>query len=459
MFYLDKNTPLTVELLSKMLQAFKLETARLIKYKRYYDGEHAILSKVRESINGKTGNFLDSYNKTVINYAANIANNYCGYLATPGYISYTSENDIEDVMDILRYNDYQAQDASFLLDMLVYGKAAELMYNDDKAQTRFRLINPTTCFGVYDDSLTGDLTHFVRIYPASQWDDSNLYYLDDYDDYTIKHYQMVGETGTPIFMSEEPHYFGQCPANIAYMPDEKSIFDCIMTKQDSINELISAEITDYQAFADAYMVIEGDAYLDDITKGPDGLTDVERMRKNRMIQVPTGATVKYLTKNASDTQVENIRKFLHDSIYRDAQCPDFSSESFTGGVSSGVAIRYKLTGMENRAGMIEAIIKKALQRRVEIICGVAALKLGEEVFRDIKIEFKRNIPDDITATINLINSLKGSVSDATLLSQLPFIDDVNAEIEALNEQKAANIEMYGFGLPAAAEDEEEEETE
>ena len=44
--------------------------------------------------------------------------------------------------------------------------------------------------------------------------------------------------------------------------------------------------------------------------------------------------------------------------------------------------------------LIEAEMKKALQRRVEIICGIASLKLGEEVFRDINIEFSRNIPAD-----------------------------------------------------------------
>ena len=100
-------------------------------------------------------------------------------------------------------------------------------------------------------------------------------------------------------------------------------------------------------------------------------------------------------------------------------------------------------------------MKKALQRRIEIICGIASLKLGEDVFRDVEISFKRNIPEDITATVNLINSLKGSVSDATLLSQLPFVTDVNAELEALQEQKQANMSLYGLGAFATGTDEEE----
>ena len=106
---------------------------------------------------------------------------------------------------------------------------------------------------------------------------------------------------------------------------------------------------------------------------------------------------------------------------------------------------------------IEAEMKKALQRRIEIICGIASLKLGEEVFRDINIEFKRNVPEDITSTINVINSLKGTVSDATLLGQLPFVDDVNAEIEAVSNQKKANMELYSFGNAESADEDEETE--
>lgn len=113
--------------------------------------------------------------------------------------------------------------------------------------------------------------------------------------------------------------------------------------------------------------------------------------------------------------------------------------------------------METRAGKIEAAMKKALQRRIEIICGIASLKFGENVFRDIEISFKRNIPEDMNAIISLVNTLKGSVSDATLLAQVPFITDVNAELEALQEQKAANMALYGFNAPAVEEEETEEE--
>lgn len=429
MFCIDRETELTVELLQKMINRFYIEVEPNInKYKNYYDGKQAILNK----------SYADASkpcNRTVTNYCKNIVDSYCGYLASPGYISYSSDNDIEEIMNILRYNDYQAEDSDFLLNALIYGVACELMYIDNLGQVRFKLINPTQCFGVYDDSLTGDLMYFVRMYKASEWDDTDTYNVDVYSDYSIKHYTMSGRNGYLTFVEEQPHYFGQCPANIFYLPDEKSIFDCIISLQDAANELLSNEIDDYSAFCDAYLTLIGvDAEQEDIAA----------MKENRVLVLPDGANASWLTKAANDAQIENLLKRIHESIYRTAACPDFSSESFVGGVSSGIAIRYRLTGMETRAGKICAEMKKALQRRVEIICSIASLKLGEEVFRDIRIDCRRNIPEDLSTTITMINNLKGTVSDATLLSQIPFVSDVNAEIEAVQKQKQDNMQLYNF---------------
>ena len=442
MFNLNRETELTPDLLYKMINKFNLNVLpKLQKYKNYYDGTQAILRK----------SYADAskpISRVVTNFCADIVSSYCGYIASPGYISYSSDNDIDSIMDCLRYNDYQDEDSDFLNTALIYGVADELMYTDEQGQVRFRLIEPTSCFGVYDDSLTGDLMYFVRWYKVNDWDDSDIYNVDVYGDTSIKHYQMHGTQGGLEFVSEEPHYFNQCPANIFYLDkDERSIFECIITLQDAYNELLSGEIDDFSAFCDAYLMLEGvDAETEDIAA----------MKANRVLILPSGANACWLTKNASDTQIENILKRVHDNIYRIAKCPDFSSETFVGGVSSGVAIRYRLTGCETKAAAIESNMKKALQRRIELIAGVASLKLGEDIFRDIQITFKRNIPEDYTSIVNIVNALKGTVSDETLLSMIPQVTDVKAELERVEKQKQKNIELYGFGGTGADDDEEDE---
>lgn len=439
-FTINKQAELTPELLQKMIEKFQSSVQPVLtKYKNYYDGVQAILLK-------QYSDPSKPCNKTVVNYCKNIVDGYNGYLASPNFISYTSDNDIEAIMDVLRYNDFQAEDSDFLENALIYGVGTELMFSDQEGKTRFKLIDPRTCFGVYDDSLTGDLLYFVRMYKEDEWDEDNdTQLIDVYSDYNIKHYRM-SNGGMATFINEEPHYFGQCPANIFYLPDEKSIFDCIMSLQDSVNELLSDEIDDYSAFCDAYLALVG---VDCDNE------DIALMKQNRVLVLPEGAVAQWLTKNANDAQVENILKRLHDDIYRIAQMPDFCSETFVGGVSSGIALRFRLTGMENRAGRIEALMKQALQRRIELICGIASLKLGEEVFRDIQITFKRNIPNDETQVYQMVNMLKGTVSDETLLGQLPFISDVNAELERVKEQKANNIELYSFGIDKEEDNEDE----
>ena len=431
MFYFNKNAELDIATLQKMINRFYVNVEpRLSLYKRYYDGVQAILNKTYADESKPC-------NRTVINYCKNIADSYCGYMATPSFISYRSNEDIDDIMNILRYNDFQAEDSEFLLNALIYGTAAELMYIDAESKVRFRLINPTQCFGVYDDSLSSDLLYFVRMYKVSDWDDSDTYNVDVYSDYSIRHYTMQGMNGFLTFVSEEPHYFSQCPANIFTLPDEKSIFDCILSLQDSANEILSSEIDDYNAFCDAYLALVG---VDADTE------DIAAMKQNRVLILPENASAQWLTKNTNDAQVENILKRIHDSIYRVSACVDFSLENVGGGISSGIAIRYRLSGMEHRAGIIESQMKKALQRRIEIICGIASLKLGEEVFRDIEIHFERNVPTDNAEIVNLVNALKGTVSDATLLGMIPAVTDVNVELENVKKQKQENMQLYSFGF-------------
>ena len=102
MFYLNRGAELNVDLLQKMISKFNVEVSpKLHKYKKYYDGIQKILNK-------SYADETKPCSHTVINYMKDITDSYCGYLATPGYISYGSKEDIEEIMYILRYNDYQA---------------------------------------------------------------------------------------------------------------------------------------------------------------------------------------------------------------------------------------------------------------------------------------------------------------------------------------------------------------
>jgi SPP1 family phage portal protein len=59
-------------------------------------------------------------------------------------------------------------------------------------------------------------------------------------------------------------------------------------------------------------------------------------------------------------------------------------------------------------------------------------------WRDIDIIFTRNIPSNDTDIATVVSALKDTVSDETLLAQVPFVDNVQDEMERLKKQKEEN---------------------
>lgn len=201
--------------------------------------------------------------------------------------------------------------------------------------------------------------------------------------------------------------------------DRRSVFEPIISLQDAYNELLSDEVDDFSAFVDAYLV------LTNVTADEE---DLAAMKQSRTLLLDQDATASYLTKSISDTQVENMLTNLRASIHTVSNSPDFSSEEFNQGVSSGIALQYKLLGFMNVASSIEANFRKALNQRINLLNSIYGL-VDSQAF-EVSITFNYNLPTDIADIVNTINSLRGLVSDRTLLAQIPFVKNVDAELEA-----------------------------
>ena len=424
---LSKDTELTPELLRKILDRFN--TTELIKRKRwknYYDGKMDILQKQYSDPSKPCSHVVTNLCKVV-------ADTYCGYIAGKP-VTYTSNDNIDDIQEVINYNDDESENTNWLLNALIYGVGYELHWIDSDAQERYSQINPLNCVAVHAASLENELLYFIRWYDVSDFDDSDLLCVEVYDAHSKKIYHCHGLAGALEFIGEEPHAFNDVPVSVFYLNEqEESIFNQAMSLNDAYNELQSSEVDDYSAFCDAYLVLVGTDAEDE---------DIASMKENRVLVLPEGANAQYLIKQSNDTQITNMLDNIKKNIFKVTSAPDMSDENFM--AQSGVAIKYKLVGFENRASAIVTNFTKAIQRRIELICNILHLKASDTVWRDVNINFVRNLPADLTETINLVNSLKGSVSDATLLSQIPFITDVQSEIEAVREQKEKEASLYSF---------------
>lgn len=388
-------------------------------------------------------------NRIVTNYCFNIVQNYLGYL-TGIDITYSSSNDFDAIQDVLNYNDVRTEDNEYLRNALIFGKSYEINYVDEEAKQRFKVLDSRECIPIYSNDLNNDLLYVIRYYVADTVNkDQDEYYIEVYGNNFIRKYKSSNAFATLSLLEEKPNIYNQVPITVFSLnTDEESIFDKVMTLQDAYNKLLSSEVDDFESFCDAYLVLKGcQADADDLVV----------MKQNRVLLMDTDAEASYLTKSVSDTQIENMLKNINDTIHKISNSPDFTDEKMLS--QSGIAMRYKLVGFENVSSNIVASMTKALQKRIELICSVLRLTNGDNTWRDVQIVFTRNLPQNIMDTAQVINQLRGIVSDKTLLSLLPFIKDVDAEYELIQEQKEMNMDMYGFNNASTDEQNEQDDAE
>lgn len=380
-----------------------------------------------------------SNNIGMVNYCYRIVKTYNGYI-TGIPITY-SNDDFEEIIDVINYNDVTQEDTEYLKNALIYGRAFEVNYIDEDGMQRFRLFNTKECLPIYSNTLNGELLYVVRFYQESLLENQegmDNYIVEVYGPSDVKKYRSAPGFASFELIDEYQHFYGQCPVTVFSLnEDEESIFNQVLTLQDNYNTVISNWVDDNGAWADAYLVLTGVA----------GTTndDLMAMKETRtMMFDDASATADYLTKDSARTQTIELLKELNDQIHAISNCPNLLDEKFL--AQSGEAIKYKLVSFETTASGIENNMRKALQRRVENISEIMSLTSDDQVWRDVDIRFTRNLPNSLTpTTVSELMQYKGLVSDRTLLEMVPFIKDPEAELKRVKEEQQEEIDLYEYG--------------
>lgn len=431
-FLFDEGEELTPQIVGKVIRKFRSETEPLYANAQgYYSGRgQAIMKRVQ-------GDASRPNNRIVKNYCKTIVDSFQGYI-TGNPVSYVGVDgqDIDALREVLDSNDVINEDSEFLQDALINGVAYELCYVNEDSEVRFKNVNPKSVVPIYSDTLDERLLYVIYFYSVQDWEDDTkppTWSVSVYTDSEVYRYESTNDFNTLTLVDEpEEHHFDEVPFVIFELnKDAVPIFEPIVSLQDAYNSLLSDEVNDFEAFVDAYMIMRNLSATEE---------ELATMKATRTILIDGDSDVSYLTKSISDTQIENMLDNINSSIHTISNAPDFSSEEFNSGVSSGIALQFKLVGFNNLSSNIEARFRKALQKRVSLINSI--LELIDSDFYLVDISFKHNLPTSITDTVNMVNSLRGLVSDETLLAQLPFIKDVEEELARVREEE----ESFTAGL-------------
>jgi SPP1 family phage portal protein len=371
-------------------------------------------------------------NKLVNNFPGYIVDVMQGYfVGKPITYSSTEEEYLSRLQDIFNYNDEQDENSELAKTMGIKGKVYELLYVDEDTMPRFNLVDPENMILVYDTKITPEPVLAIRYYRIDNLDGEEKTKIEVYTDNTIQFYVMNGED--LALEDEKEHFFGSVPV-IEYLNNDEGIgdFEKVLTLIDAYDKAQSDTLNDFEYFADAYLALVG--------MGGTDSEDIKQMKENRVLLLEENGQANWLIKEINDAASENYKTRLQQDIHRFSKTPSLTDENF-GSNLSGVAISYKVWGMEQVAATKERKFKRALQRRIELLTNFLNIKGGNYDWRDIQITFTRNLPRNLVEITDMVSKLNGIISDETLLAQLPMIDDVQAELERIEVQNAGKINL------------------
>lgn len=415
---------LTIEQVEEFIQQHEMEELpKLRKLYEYYIGKHDILRKEYEPLKPDT--------RMVHNFPNYITTQATAYfLGTP--ISYTSQDDevLKKVQEILDYNDEADTNAIHAEYMSIYGVSYELMYIDKgeegefkkEIDTRFTAVNPEEMFLVYDYSLDPVILAAVRYV----YDEDRNLRVEVYNKSSVEY--LIGDTHSLELENSVEHLFGDVPASVFYNNNTlQGDFESVISLVDEYNELNSDTANDFNYFSDAYLFLSG-ALLDD--------DEAINMKERRIINIDDpNANAKFLIKEIQDIALENFKDRIVNDIHKFSFIPNLSDENFSNN-SSGVAIRYKILGLENLASMKERKFKKGLQRRFELMFNLLFNRgtIPHNNYLSMIPTFKRSLPTNLYEEAQITNLLYGIVSKETLLDHLSFIDDATVELQQIEDE-------------------------
>ena len=443
------------DMLDELIDAHKGDRERMIGlYERYKATKRGVPILTREfddpnKINNKLNN----------DFFSDIVDTKVGYFAGQPIVymlDRTKENlkKTQDNIDtFLIRNNIADLDSETTKMAAITGQAARLLYIDTEGEERVMALPPWECIYLHENGIE-EPEYAMRYYDVrrevrpGEWEEVTR--VEWYDDTYITYW--VRERKDGRFMLDDTDGDSRVPHNFDFVPlvgfpnNEELQGDCekVLALIDAYDRTLSDVNSEIEQFRLAYLAFYG-VELDE---------EMLRLaKKTGGFSLPEEAKMEFITKMVEDAVVEHHLDRLEDNILRYAKSVNFGDEKFAG-TQTGVALRYKMLGLENKCITAERKFTASLRRQFQVLAS-AWEKRGVKIdYLDVYFEFSRNFPLNLLDEAQTSATLKGLVSEKTRLGLFSFVDDVEYEMELMEQDMQGRVD-----LDDTVEDEADEPTE
>jgi SPP1 family phage portal protein len=196
-------------------------------------------------------------------------------------------------------------------------------------------------------------------------------------------------------------------------------FEMVTGLVDAYNLLLSGAMDDMQSVANAFLALYG---MQGTTQ-----SDIDDANRSRVLCLSEGGKAEFVVKDLNHEALGQLEENLRRSILQLSMTPDLSDDSFAG-QASGVALQYKLWGVEQVRSAKERSFTDAMRQLLTAFSGGLSL-LGSPVDLTAgRLTFYKNLPQNNTELAETLLSLSSILSTRTILENLPWVADVEEEL-------------------------------
>lgn len=196
-------------------------------------------------------------------------------------------------------------------------------------------------------------------------------------------------------------------------------FEMVTGLVDAYNVLLSGALDDMQSVANAFLALYG---MQGTTQ-----KDIDNANRTRILSLSEGGRAEFVVKNLNHEALGQLETNLRRSILQLSMTPDLCDEHFAGN-SSGVALQYKLWGIEQVRAAKERTFTDGLRGLLAVLTA-GELLMGRNIdLTGGMATFYKNLPQDNSALAETLLSLSPVLSAQTILENLPWVTDVQEEL-------------------------------
>lgn len=441
MYKFKRDQVLEPVFLTKLVARFKAEyIPRYEKAQKYYEVKTEILK--RTMTDGKPNNRLAH---GFCRYITNMATSY--FAGKPIRYQVADNEYKKALQDVFDKNYIDSLNFEVSKEASKKGIGFLLMFLNESGQLRIKKMDAECIIPVYSTSLDEFLEAAVHIWAERDIDGNLLYeYADVYDDTYIYHYRRRSDADyyeAAEGAGREPHFMGDIPVIVVWNNEEQlGDFEPHISLVDAYDKAQSDTGNDQEYFTDAYLCIAGASEIleagltgKDDGEGSNGKA-IREFRKNKILLLDEKGQAQWLVKNVNDTAAENYKNRLYKDIFFLAQVPALSDESFAGNLS-GIAIKYKLIGLEELSIMKENRFRSAQTKMLRIITEYLNTRMNKSWDPDtVEQDYERNFIENTSDIIDDVKNLDSIVSRQTQLEMLPnsVVEDAGEEMKQIRKE-------------------------